>query len=284
MTHCSLIAIRGGGDLGTGVAHRLHRAGYRVLILEAGRPTAVRRRAAFAQAVLDGTTTVEGVSARLTAPDELRAAARGEPAGGDLDGIWTEWIPVVVDAEGSSIDTLRASAVVDARMLKRPPDAPRDAARVTIGLGPGLTAGRDVDLVVETARGHALGRVIEHGSAAPNTGVPADIGGAGAERVVRSNADGCFRGERAIGDVVSEGEVLGAVAGVPARAGIGGIVRGLVADGTVVTKGQKLGDVDPRGSAVDPTMISDKARAVGGAVLEGLLREGVLPGERREDS
>ena len=279
-----IVAIRGGGDLATGVAHRLHHAGYRVLILEVERPMAVRRGAALAQAVLDGEMTVEGVTARRTTLAELEGAACGAAPAGDHEGAWMEWIPVLVDAEGEAITALDARAVVDARMLKRSTGAPRDRARVTIGLGPGFVAGRDVDLVIETARGHLLGRVIEAGSAEANTGVPGEIGGAGAARVIRSPADGPFEGARAIGDVVEEGDIVGTAAGVPARARIGGLLRGLVADGTVVGAGQKLGDVDPRGCAVDPATISDKARAVGGAVLEGLLRRGVLPSRSREAS
>jgi xanthine dehydrogenase accessory factor len=276
-----LVVIRGGGDLGTGVAHRLHRAGYSVLILEVERPTAVRRRVAFAQAILDGEAAVEGVTARRTTLAKIEDAVRGTVETGGPDGVWTEWIPVLVDADGEAIDRLGVRAIIDARMLKRRTGSPRDGASVTVGLGPGFVAGRDVDLVIETARGHSLGRVIETGAAEPNTGVPGDVGGAGAERVIRSSAEGLFEGTRAIGDIVEAGDVVGVAAGVPARARIGGLLRGIVADGTAVAAGQKLGDVDPRGPSVDPEKISDKARAVGGGVLEGLLRMGVLPNRFR---
>lgn len=276
-----LVAIRGGGDLGTGVAHRLHRAGYPVLILEVERPTAVRRRAAFAQAVLDGETTVEGVTARRTTLADLTGDSGPAGAVGPR-GAWVEWVPIVVDPDGDAIAAVDAVAVVDARMLKAGTGAPRDSGRVTIGLGPGPVAGRDVDVVIETSRGHALGRVIEEGGAAPNTGVPGEVGGIGAERVLRAPAAGRFRSKSAIGDGVERGDVVGFVGDAPVCASIGGLLRGLLADGTDVRAGQKLGDVDPRGLSVDPATISDKARAVGGAVLEALLVRGVLPVQRRE--
>jgi xanthine dehydrogenase accessory factor len=187
-------------------------------------------------------------------------------------------VPVIVDPEGSTLRRLSPDAVVDARMAKRNLGTSRDDAPVTIGLGPGFVAGVDVDLVVETKRGHALGRVIESGGAIPDTGTPGRVCGAGPKRVVRSPADGAFESTRAIGDLVQEGELVGRVAGGPVRAQISGIVRGLVADGVIVARGGKVGDVDPRGAEIDPRTISDKARAIGGGVLEALLSRGVLPG------
>ena len=280
MSASSLIVIRGGGDLGTGVAHRLVRAGYAVVVLEADAPTAVRRLVAFGEAVRSGSVIVEGVEARLVEPDDLDSLtpAVGGSRGRAAAAGWPAWVPVVVDPEGQTLKLLRPDAVVDARMAKRTLGTFRDDAPVTIGLGPGFEAGLDVDLVVETKRGHALGRVIESGPAAPDTGVPGRVGGVGEGRVLRSPADGAFESTRSIGDLVEEGERVGSVAGGPVRARIAGIVRGLLADGAIVRRGGKVGDVDPRGAEIDPGSISDKARAIGGAVLEALLSRGVLPG------
>jgi len=276
MSRGSLVVVRGGGDLGTGVAHRLFRAGYRVLVLESEEPTAVRRLVAFAEAVRTGSTTVEGVEARLVEAADLEALAvsREPPGGGEG---WREWVSVVADREGRSLEILRPDAIVDARMAKRNLGTARGDAPVTIGLGPGFTAGVDVDLVVETLRGHSLGRVIESGTAAADTGVPGRVAGVDEERVIRAPADGAFVPVRAIGDLVAEGDAVGSVGGQAARARTAGIVRGLVADGLNVRRGGKIGDVDPRGADVDPATISDKARAIGGAVLEALLSRGILP-------
>ncbi len=267
MTTNGLVVVKGGGDLGTGVAHRLHGAGYRIVVLEVERPTAVRRAVAFASAVTDGSVIVEGVEARRVTPGELAACST-----------WPEWVPVVVDPSGETVMILGADAVVDARMAKVNLGTRRSDAPATIALGPGFVAGRDVDYVVETARGHALGRLILDGSAEPDTGVPGVIAGESAARLIRAPADGVFESTRSIGDVVERGDTVGRVAGLDAVAGTSGLLRGLVANGVTLSKGQKMGDVDPRGAAVDHTLISDKARCVGGAVLEGLLRRGVLPG------
>lgn len=260
------VVVRGGGDLGTGVVHRLFRAGYRVLVLETESPTVVRRSVAFAEAVPEGRAVVEDVEARRTTLEELERSGR------------TEWVPVVVDPNGDSLSTLTVDALVDARMAKVNLGTSRNDAPVTIGLGPGFTAGDDVDFVVETKRGHSLGRVIAEGAALPNTGVPGDVGGAGAARVIRAPAIGRFEPTRVIGDLVREGDTVGTVGGQPALAACDGLLRGLIAAGVELEEGQKLGDVDPRGAGVDHSRISDKARAVGGAVLEALLRGGVLPG------
>ena len=264
-----MVVVRGGGDLGTGVVHRLFRAGYKVLILEAETPSVVRRTVAFAQAVFDGTAVVEGVEARVLRMDEAEGVARRESAPG--------WIPLVVDPKGKLLSALQPRAVVDARMAKRNLGTSRDDAEVTIGLGPGFTAGEDVDYVVETKRGHTLGRLILEGRAEPDTGVPGVVAGVGADRLLRSPAAGRFRSHASIGDTVSEGEVVGDVGGARVEARTAGLLRGLVNDGTEVREGQKIGDVDPRGAEIDHTLISDKARSVGGAVLEGLLASGILP-------
>jgi xanthine dehydrogenase accessory factor len=268
-----LVVVRGGGDLGSGVAHRLARSGYRVVVLEMNAPSAVRRKAAFAEAVFAGETTVEGVSARRIERAELDRIAWAAAG-------WPGWIPVVIDPDGETIRALGPAAVVDARMAKRNLGTSRGDAPLTIGLGPGFTAGRDVDFVVETRRGHTLGRVLSEGAAEPDTGVPGEVAGFAAERVLRAPVGGAFQATAHIGAVVRAGDVVGFVDGSPVRAGIPGLVRGLVADGVVVVRGQKLGDVDPRGSGIDPGLVSDKARAIGGAVLEALLSRGVLPPAR----
>ncbi len=271
MRSSGIVVVKGGGDLGTGVAHRLHSAGYRVVVLEIERPMAVRRTVAFASAVTDGSIMVEGVEARRTTLRELEESVSADRA-------WPDWIPVIVDPEGSTVAKLDSDAVVDARMAKVNLGTTRTDARATIGLGPGFVAGRDVDLVVETARGHTLGKVIAEGAAEPDTGVPGEIAGQSVNRLIRSPADGVFESVRSIGEVVERGDVVGRVGDVDAVASTSGLLRGLVAEGVSLVRGQKMGDVDPRGASVDHTAISDKARSVGGAVLEGLLRLGVLPG------
>jgi len=277
MSDDALVIVRGGGDLGTGVAHRLARAGYRVLVLETERPLVVRRAAAFAEAVFEGRTNVEGVPAVRVDLDAL-AAARSDERGGDAG--WPRWVPVIIDPDGAAIGRLAPDAIVDARMRKLPPEAGAPDGVLSIGLGPGLSAGPDVDLVIETYRGNALGRVIERGEAAADTGVPGEILGRGAERVLRAPADGTFESIRTIGDLVGEGETIGRVGADAVSTRIAGLVRGLIADGTGVREGMKIGDIDPRGAAIDPAEISDKARAVGGGVLEALLSRRVLPGGR----
>jgi len=277
MSTDSLILLRGGGDLGTGVAHRLVRSGYRVVVLESDTPRAVRRRVAFAEAVFEGVVTVEGVTARKVGASEAAAALAGARTPASADGR-TPWVPVVVDPDGACINDLNPAVVVDARMAKRNLGTCRDDAPLTVALGPGFVAGSDVDLVIETKRGHSLGTVIETGAALPNTGVPGRVGGAAARRLLRSPADGEFLSSRSIGDIVLEGDEVASVAGKPVVAAVGGIVRGLISSGLNVREGEKVGDVDPRGSEIDPGAISDKARAIGGAVLEALLSRGMLPG------
>ncbi len=239
------------------------------MVLEIERPRAVRRAAAFAEAVYAGRATVEGIEAALTEP--------GGGAGRARDGAV---VPVTVDPDGAVMRALAPAAVVDARMAKRNLGTSRADAPVTVALGPGFEAGRDVDIVIETNRGPSLGRVIERGAAEPNTGVPGEVGGASAERVLRAPVAGRFRAGARIGDVVREGDVVGSVGGAPVKARIAGLLRGLAADGLDVAAGEKVGDVDPRGSEIDPTAISDKARAVGRAVLAALRARGVQPARK----
>lgn len=255
-----LVLIRGAGDLATGCAVRLHRAGFSLVMTELPAPTAVRRTVAFSEAVHDGTVTVEGVRARRAgSAAEARAIVRGGDAA------------VLVDPDGSAAGRLRPAVVVDARMAKRNLGTAIADAPIVIGLGPGFVAGRDVHAVVETNRGHALGSVILDGEAEPNTGIPGEIGGYDVERLLRAPAAGPLRAIRRIGDRVAAGETVADVAGRPVEARIAGVLRGLVRDGSVVREGQKLGDVDPRARPEHCFTVSDKARSVAGGVLEAIL-------------
>lgn len=254
-----LVVIRGGGDLATGVALRLYRARMQIVICEVAAPTSIRRTVCFSEAVRLGETAVEGITARRAETAEVPALLE--------KGI----IPVLVDPEGRCIRELKPDAVVDAILAKRNLGTTMDMAPVVVAAGPGFTAGVDCHAVVETMRGHYLGRVIYSGSALPNTNIPGLIGGYAGERVLRAPADGIFQGARQIGDQVQAGDVAGYVAGVPMACTITGTLRGLLADGVPVTKGMKSGDVDPRCESDYCVCASDKALAVGGGVLEALL-------------
>ncbi|HAM58388.1 MAG TPA: molybdenum hydroxylase [Candidatus Rokubacteria bacterium] len=260
MSRRPLVLIKGAGDLATGCAVRLVRSGFAVVMTEIGAPTAVRRTVAFSEAVHDGTVAVEGVRARLAAsPAEARRIARSGDAA------------VLVDPQGRARTALAPAAVVDARMAKVNLGTATGEAPVVIGLGPGFTAGRDVDAVIETNRGHGLGSVILEGQAEPNTGVPGEIGGHGAERLLRAPAAGGLRALRAIGDRLEAGALIGEVEGQPVTSRIAGVLRGLLRDGSVVGAGQKIGDVDPRARPEHCFTVSDKARSVAGGVLEAIL-------------
>lgn len=252
-----LVVLRGGGDLATGVAYRLHAAGFPLVVLELAQPLVVRRRVALATAVLEGAVTVDGVRGVLAA-DSAEALALAQ----------TGTVPVLI---APHLPDWPAFAVVDARMAKRNIDTRRDHAPLVVALGPGFTAGVDCHAVVETMRGHTLGRVIWDGAALPNTGTPGVIGGKGGERVLRAPVDGPVTWHAAIGDHVTAGQPLGAVADVPLAAPFAGVVRGLIADGTVVRAGLKIGDIDARADVAACFTISDKALAIGGGVLEAVL-------------
>lgn len=257
----ALVIVRGGGDLATGTIHRLHRCGFPVLVLETAAPSAIRRTVAFCEAVYTGAQTVEGVTCRrVDAPDQALALLR---AGG---------LPLLVDPRGAAIGALKPLAVVDAILAKRNLGTARTMAPLTIGLGPGFTAGQDVDAVIETMRGHDLGRVLLHGAAQPNTGVPGLIAGYGAERVIHSPAAGPLRPVRHIGDTVCRGETIAFVGETPVPATLTGLLRGLIREGYPVTEGLKIADIDPRVSEYENCFkISDKARCIAGGVVEALL-------------
>ena len=261
-----MIIIRGAGDISTGTIHRLFRAGYPVLALETDHPSAIRRKVAFSEAVYDGTAEVEGVTA-------VRIDSASQ-AGGILE---QGRIPLLVDPAGESIRQLKPDAVVDAILAKKNLGTSMEMAELTIALGPGFEAGRDVHYVIETMRGHDLGRIISSGSAAANTGVPGMIGGYGAERVIHSPAAGTFRRRKEIGDEVRAGETIGTVetseGETPVCTVIAGILRGIIRDGYPVTRGFKLADVDPRlEEKKNCFTISDKARCIAGSVLELVTR------------
>lgn len=254
-----LVVIRGGGDLATGTALRLYRSGMRVVICEVPAPTSIRRTVCFSEAMRLGETTVENITARRASPEEVPALLEA--------GV----IPVLDDPAAECVKTLRPDALADVILAKRNLGTAIDMAPVVIAAGPGFTAGWDCHAVVETMRGHYLGRTIYEGSALPNTNIPGLIGGYAGERVLRAPADGVFQGAKQIGDRVNAGDIAGYVAGEPMYCMISGILRGLLADGIVVTKGMKSGDVDPRCERDHCNCVSDKALAVGGGVLEGIL-------------
>lgn len=256
-----LVVIRGAGDLASGIALRLLRSGVRVVMTDLAKPLAIRRSVAFCEANRLGEITIEGVTARHAA--DADEALRLTEAG---------LVPVLADPEGECIRELKPDAVVDAILAKRNLGTKITDAPVVVGVGPGFTAGEDCHAVVETMRGHTLGRVIYDGPALPNTNIPGLIGGFAGERVLRAPATGVFKAELEIGAQVKQGDVTGYVDGRPMRATLDGVLRGLIADGTPVKEGLKCGDVDPRGDASYCLLASDKALAIGGGVLEAILR------------
>ena len=255
-----LVVIKGAGDLASGIALRLHHSKIDVVMTDLPVPLAVRRTVAFSEAVRLGSTVVEDVKAER--------AANAEEA---RDCLSRGVIPVLVDPEATIVGELRPEGVVDAILAKRNTGTAPDDAKFVIGVGPGFTAGRDCHAVVETKRGHTLGRVIREGAAIPNTGVPGNVGGETIGRLITAPRAGIFHPEKKIGDIVKEGERVGNVDGEPVYAKINGKIRGLLQDGVPVTKGMKSGDVDPRGRSADHLTVSDKALAIGGGVLEAIL-------------
>lgn len=254
------VLVRGGGEMATGVASVLHRAGFQVLLTECAHPRAIRRTVSFAQAVFSRVMEIEQLRARAAEPGDVMAVwSRGE-------------IPVVVDPDASVRQSIGFGIVVDALLSKRNAGGTTvDWAPLVIGLGPGFLAGRDCHLVVETNRGHNLGRYYDEGTAEPNTGIPGEVGGQAQSRVLRSPADGAVEPEVEIGARVQRGETLATVAGIPVKAPFAGVLRGLMAHGTAVVQGEKMGDVDPRGRPEFCRAISEKARLIGLGVLAGIL-------------
>lgn len=255
-----LVVVRGGGDLASGAALRLYRAGMRVAILEMAQPLVVRRGVAFAQAVFSGVCQVEECTARLAqGANQVEAILAARE------------IPVLVDPSAASLDALKPLVLVDGRMTKRPPELSLQAAPLVIGLGPGFVAGENCHAVIETRRGHTLGRVIWQGPPAADTGQPETVGEFGAARVLRSPCAGEFKTLAQIGDSVQSGQPVAVVGDQLVLAPFDGILRGLLQPGLNVWRGLKIGDLDPRGDPTACWQVSDKALAVGGGVVEACL-------------
>lgn len=295
-----LIICRGAGDLATGIIHRLHRAGHRVIALETDYPAAIRRQVSFCEAVYDGSAVVEGVTARLV-PALADAETDTETYSGENDTpaahiVSEKWdssaieavleageVPLLIDPKGESIALLKPDVVVDAIIAKKNLGTTIDMAPLVIGVGSGFTAGQDVHLVIESMRGHNLARIITDGMAQPNTGVPGNIAGFTSERVIHAPAAGYIHDVRKIGDIVQKGDEIARIYPdkesydnalseyVPVNATITGIIRGLIREGYYFRKGFKIADIDPRESEITNCFtISDKARSIAGSVLEAV--------------
>lgn len=254
------VIIRGAGDIATGIALRLHRAGFQIIMTDLPQPTSIRRTVCFSEAIRLGRMQVEDVTAvwAHSAQEAQTIAADGAVA-------------VLADPSCALLPQLHPAALVDAILAKRNLGTALGDAPVVIGVGPGFTAGVDCHAAVETMRGHTLGRALYHGSPLPNTNIPGLIGGFAGERVLRAPADGIFVQKLEIGASVHTGDVAGTVNGVPMLCQIDGMLRGILPDGTPVTRGMKSGDVDPRGKREYCDLVSDKALAIGGGVLEAIL-------------
>lgn len=295
-----LIICRGAGDLATGIIHRLHRAGHRVIALETDYPAAIRRQVSFCEAVYDGSAAVEGVTARLVpaladaeTDTETYSGINDTPAAHIVSEKWDSSaieavleageVPLLIDPKGESIALLKPDVVVDAIIAKKNLGTTINMAPLVIGVGPGFTAGQDVHLVIESMRGHNLARIITDGMAQPNTGVPGNIAGFTSERVIHAPAAGYIHDVRKIGDIVQKGDEIARIYRdkesydnalseyVPVNATITGIIRGLIREGYYFRKGFKIADIDPRESELTNCFtISDKARSIAGSVLEAV--------------
>jgi len=256
-----VVLIRGAGEMASGVVYRLHRSHFKVCMTEIPEPLAVRREVAFSEAIYDGKKEVEGVQAGLISrPEEIEVSWKNDE------------IPILIDPDAKvTRQFLKPDILIDAILAKKNLGTKISDAALVIGLGPGFTAGKDVHLVVETNRGHDLGRVILKGSAEADTGVPGEIGGYTIERLLRTMKKGIFHPQKSIGERVNKGAVVAVSDDFPVIAKISGVVRGLLRDGVEVKKGMKVGDIDPRGKRELCFTISEKARAIGGGVLEGIL-------------
>ncbi len=264
----TLIIIRGAGEMASGVAYRLHRAGLKVVMTELPQPLAVRRLVCFSEAVYEGQCTVEGIEARrVKDPTDtlkiLQVMAKGI-------------IPVLIDPEGESIPALHPTVVIDARMLKKPVELIPTRVNLIIGLGPGFTAGKNCHAAIETNRGHTLGRVYWEGSPQADTGIPDAVGSVREKRVLRAPTNGILKTNAAIGDHIEEGQVIAEVNGQAIIAPFEGVLRGLLRDGLEVSQNLKVGDLDPRNDPSYCSLVSDKALAIGGAALEAILSKANL--------
>ncbi len=264
----NLILIRGGGDLASGIAYRLHKAGLKVLITEIAQPLSVRRKVSFCEAVYDGEISIEGLTGRLATPERI------------IPILQQDEIPVLVDPDLTILNSqFSIPVLVDATLRKRPPETGLDTVKLSIGMGPGFTAAQNVHAVIETNRGHTLGRVYWEGSALADTGIPEQVLGIRAERVLRAPTDGKLIAHGEIGDHFDKDDIICEVDGIPLKAPFNGSLRGLLRPGLIVKKGLKIGDLDPRDDPRYCTMISDKALTLGGSVLEAILsREEIRKG------
>ncbi|MBU3142996.1 selenium-dependent molybdenum cofactor biosynthesis protein YqeB [Clostridium sp. CF012] len=256
-----IVIIRGGGDLASGTIQKLHRSGFRVLVLEVAQPTSIRRDVSFGEAVYQGEVEIEGITA-------VHVCSLSE-----IENAWTcKKVPVIIDQRGKYIKIIKPKIVVDAIIAKRNMGTTRDMADITIALGPGFIAGIDVDVVIETARGHNLGRVIFRGEAEKNTGIPGTIMGYSKKRVIHSPCAGIMKNVAGIGTVVQVDEVIAYIGQTEIKATMPGLVRGILRSGILVPKGFKIADIDPRLSEkMNCYTISDKARNIAGGVLEAVL-------------
>jgi len=255
------VIIKSGGDIASGVAWRLHHCGFRLLITEIDRPMAVRRKVSFCEAVYDGKAVVEEVEAVLVKKVD------------DAFPVWDQGkIPLLVDPPCEARHSIQPDVIVDAILAKKNLGTSVTDAPLVIALGPGFEIGKDAHFVVETNRGHHLGRLLISRSAEPNTGIPGPIQGVTADRVLRAPADGTWQNKMDIGESVKKGNLIGSVAGMPVNALIDGVIRGMIRPGITVKKGLKIGDIDPRDRKEYCYTISEKALAISGGVLEGILR------------
>ncbi|EFI42073.1 selenium-dependent molybdenum cofactor biosynthesis protein YqeB [Peptoniphilus sp. oral taxon 386] len=255
----NIVVVRGGGDIATGSIQKLYRTGFKVVILEVERPTAIRRTVALSDAIYAGEHSVEDVVAKKVSTIE------------QIEDCWNKNIvPIKIDPNCEILRELKANFLVDAILAKKNLGTNKSMADRTIALGPGFCAGVDVDIVIETNRGHNLGRLIFDGFAEKNTGNPGNIMGYTTQRVLYSPGNGIIKNRYDIGDVVKEGEIVATVDGKEIRSKLGGVLRGIIRNNSIVFTGMKIGDVDPR-TDTNYNTISDKARAVGGAVLEAIM-------------
>lgn len=252
-----IVLIKGAGDLATGIAYRLKKSGFDIVMTEIDNPTTVRRTVAFSQAIFDNEIEIEGIKGiKVNNINEIhKEIKKGN-------------IPIIIDKEANIIKKLKPKVIVDAIIAKKNLGTSINDAPIVIGVGPGFEAKKDCHLVIETKRGHYLGKVIEEGSAIPNTGIPGNIGGYTKERIIRASSNGKIRPVVKIGDYVKKGEVIAYIDGVEVVAEIDGIVRGMLQEEIEVFKGMKSGDIDPRCEKDHCFTISDKARSIGGGVLE----------------
>lgn len=257
----NIIVVRGGGDIATGTIHKLHQCGFSAVVLEIKHPSTIRRKVAFSEAMYEGEVTVEGVTCkRIFDISEIDAVL--------LEGK----IPMLEDAGCDILNHIKPAAVVDCILAKKNLGTKKDMAPITIGLGPGFTAGEDVDAVIETQRGHDLGRIILKGPATKNTGIPGVVGGYGIERVIHSPDTGVIKTISHISDTVKKGQTIAYIGETKVEASIDGILRGIIKNGYPVVKGLKIADIDPRiEEEKNCFTISDKARCIGGSVLEAIL-------------